>query len=228
MSNESYPERIVRSTPVAIAAAVVDIAAFFSLVLSSSIRSWVKTHPLHVAITGLLIILTLVFLTNRLAQSRATLRAESLAKAHEISDLKTRLHPTPRDKEKFERLLGEFPMNTGTIPFLETFPGKQWQNEYMLPIFGFLQAWRYEEFDDAVTQKAFSAFREKVQKLSSWFASEGFPHSTQTGISELPAPHEFEGGYDEFFEVREKGERLAQTVVEGRLEIERIGRQRGL
>jgi len=228
MSDESYPERIIRSTPVAIAAAVVDIAAFVSLTLSDAVRGWVKAHPLLIVVAGLLIILSLVVLTNRLARSRAHLQAEVQVKNAKITDLEARLHPTVRDRENFDRLLSEFPANTGTIPFLENFPGKQWKDKQATPIHGFPVAWRYEFFDDPIVQDSFNTFREKVRDLSDWLGGEGFPHLSKEGTSGLPAPHEFQGGYKEFAAVRDRGQRLAHVVVAARLEVEKVGRSRGL
>ncbi|WP_433014688.1 hypothetical protein [Kribbella sp. CA-294648] len=229
MNDETNVERLARSLPLIIVAGIADLAAFISLLTSSRVNAWVDRHPQAIAFGALTLITLLITVANVIARSNRIMRLTVISKDAEIEDLQQRLHPTPRDKELFMRLLGEFPSTTGTITFLEySFTAKRWHRDKVHHVLAFPEVWRHEFFDDKQTQEAFTSFRANIQALGTWMASESFPSQDDPQVNELPAPHEFARGYKQFAEVRERGLRLANAVLEGRQHVERVGRSRGL
>jgi hypothetical protein len=234
VSNDGPIDKVDRSPVVVVIAIVANVFGAASVLLSLSVKTWVRAHPFLLYWAVLVLLAVAIGLFSRLAIAKKAAVVEELKLRDQIRALEAGLsdepHPTARDKKLFEQLISQFPWQRGFMAFIDPggpFNGKNWTFEDVEPLYDFSDGWRERFFDDVYMQVAFKAFHARGRALAGWFAKNGFRETDP--IHRLYAINPAEViGYEEFAAIRGTGLMLADSVVDARRDLELVGRQRGL
>lgn len=137
--------------------------------------------------------------------------------------------PTARDQALFARLTAEWSWGTGTLFWLrDNFNSKSWGYDTPSQLIAFVDLEGELYFEDRSVNKAFEDFRAACTDLVDWLVRESSPSDHNVEMQVVHDETYRRGGYTEYLEVRQNGEKLAVHVVDAWRRFERVGRSHTL
>src|SRR5699024_10516378 len=137
--------------------------------------------------------------------------------------------PTERDRALFAKLNEEWPWGAGTLLWLrDNFNSKSWSVNTPEQIIHFVEFEGELYFEDKFVDKAFKRFRTACADLVDWLVTESSPGDYNPQMQIVHDGTYRPGGWSEYMDVRQRGEKLAKEVVDSWRSFERIGRSRSL
>ena len=140
--------------------------------------------------------------------------------------------PSEYDQKLFEELLRLFPLDEGTMGWLDIgFFGLSWKTSQTYPIFDFEAVYEKKYFDNQYVNEALTELRNACGLLGSWLVDEQgeeVPLEDRDYLYRVKTAKVRRSTQEEYVEAVREGERLGHDVVRARIELEKVGRREGL